>query len=291
MPPLRSPWILILLLTTSLLVGGWRLVSALAASIPAAERSSAASTIRQIADLNSPEVQQIALVKTVGLDANACATTQVITVPVGTQVTYCYRVENTGDENLVSHSLSDDQLGIILNQFSYTLVPGASVFLTQTAQIQSETTNIATWTAETDVGRTATSTDSATVNILNPSLVLAKTVGLDPNVCAATTRIRVAPGTPVTYCYRVENTGAMNLVSHTLVDDQLGTILNDFAYTLTPSASVFLTQTATINGVVANTATWSAATSLGAEASGTAQATVEAAYFDFFPLIRRAPGD
>ena len=48
-------------------------------------------------------------------------------------------------------------------------------------------------------------------------------------------------GTPVTYCYTVTNTGAVALDFHTLVDDQLGTVLDNFFYALAPGASVFVT--------------------------------------------------
>ncbi len=91
-----------------------------------------------------------------------------------------------------------------------------------------------------------------------PSITLDKTVGTEPMVCAATDTIAVAPGTDVTYCYQVTNTGDISLGLHSLVDSELGTILNDFPYTLLPGASVFLTQTATIIDTTVNTATWTA---------------------------------
>jgi N-acyl-L-homoserine lactone synthetase len=96
------------------------------------------------------EVQgpSIELRKTVGTDPGACATTDEITLPVaGSDVTYCYEVENTGDITLNLHDLDDSELGSILSGFSYALAPGASVFLTQTTPINVTTVNTATWTA------------------------------------------------------------------------------------------------------------------------------------------------
>jgi hypothetical protein len=291
----KSPLFLILLLTTTLLVAGWRLINTMAASIPASTTGAvirmAAISDGQAAGQNTPELFQLVLTKTVGLDPHTCASSEVITVPVGTLVTYCYRVKNTGNEDLVNHSLVDDHLGAILNNFNYNLVAGAGVFLTQTAQIDADTTNNATWTGETADGRAASSSDTATVYVTFPAVALTKTVGLDPHACASTTHIRVTPGTPVTYCYLVENTGDVDLVTHTLIDDQLGTILDNFSYTLVPSASAYLTQTATINGAVTNSAVWSASTTQGAEVSSNAAATVEAFYFNFLPAMRNGPAE
>jgi uncharacterized repeat protein (TIGR01451 family) len=91
-----------------------------------------------------------------------------------------------------------------------------------------------------------------------PAITLEKTVGTDPMVCASTDTVTVAPGTEVTYCYEVTNTGDISLGLHDLVDSELGAILNDFPYTLMPGASAFLTQTATIADTTVNTATWTA---------------------------------
>jgi hypothetical protein len=91
-----------------------------------------------------------------------------------------------------------------------------------------------------------------------PAISLSKTVGTDPLACATTDAITVTVGTDVTYCYNVENTGAITLTLHDLVDTELGGILDNFPYMLAPGASAFLTQTVTINATTVNTATWTA---------------------------------
>ena len=201
----------------------------------------------------------ITLTKTVGTDPAICALTDEITVPAGSDVTYCYTVENTGDVPLGFHDLDDSELGAILSAFPYTLSPGASAFLTTTTTINATTVNTATWTAynagPTDV---VTATDVATVTIAVPSIVLVKTVGTDPEICALTDEITVLAGSDVTYCYTVENTGEVPLGFHDLDDSELGSILSAFPYTLSPGASAFLTQTATISATTVNTATWTA---------------------------------
>jgi hypothetical protein len=91
-------------------------------------------------------VPPAALVKTVGLDPGTCGTSDVITVTAPTQVTYCYTINNTGVLTYTRHTLVDNRLGTILSDFPYSLGPGASAFLTQTATITTTTINTATWT-------------------------------------------------------------------------------------------------------------------------------------------------
>jgi uncharacterized repeat protein (TIGR01451 family) len=201
----------------------------------------------------------ISFEKTVGTDSSVCATTDVIDIIEGTAVTYCYRVKNGGPTTLTLHDLVDSELGVILNGFPYSLAAGASIFLTQTTTIFTDTVNMATWTGynpgPTDV---FSATDSASVNVLLPEISLNKTVGINPSACAVTDSVRVDPGTSVTYCYEVTNTGPITLTLHDLVDSDLSTILSDFPYSLNPGASAFLTQTTTILTTTVNTATWTA---------------------------------
>ena len=93
----------------------------------------------------------ISLEKTVGTDPAVCATSNDVSVPYGSNVTYCYRVTNTGNVTLTTHSLQDDQLGALLSNFSYALVPGASAFITESATLTQTTINQADWTAANGV--------------------------------------------------------------------------------------------------------------------------------------------
>ncbi len=218
----------------------------------------------------------IVMNKTVGTDPGECATETAITVAAGEEVTFCYQVENTSFHTLTRHDLEDSELGDILSDFTYSLVPGASAFITQTATITQTTTNTAVWTAynpgPTDV---VSATAEATVTVVPPSIVMNKTVGTDPGECATTSEIAVDPGTEVTYCYEVENTGLTALTRHELEDSELGGILSDFTYTLAPGASAFITQTATITQTTTNTAVWTAYNPGPTDVvSATAEATV-----------------
>ena len=239
----------------------------------------------------------IALTKTVGTDPNVVPTTDMITVTNGTTVTYFYEVENTGEITYSLHTLEDSQLGILLGpNFPYELAPGATTMITASVAITESVTGTAVWTATDDGTNTDTDIDSTTVNVYQPAIMLTKTVGTTPDVCASTDEIRVDEGTVVYYCYTVENTGNANLALHDLEDDELGIILDDYAYDLVPGASIDtvvagLTISATITETTTNTAVWTAYYDIDNNASDSISATVEVNDdYIFLPIIHKTLG-
>lgn len=127
-------------------------------------------------------VASILLTKTVGLGPG-CASTNDITVPLGSTVTYCYTVGNTGNTNLMTHTLEDDVLGNLVGPNAvFDLMPGEEFQkLVSSGPIVQQVINTATWTAITNVvddkyacdscdtgtwTLTATSTAMATVTVL-----------------------------------------------------------------------------------------------------------------------------
>jgi lysyl endopeptidase len=206
----------------------------------------------------------ISLTKTVGVDPDVYPTTTAITVTRGTAVTYFFEVENTGAMTMSLHTLTDSHLGTVLGpDFAHDLAPGATVMVTATAVLTTTVTNEALWVATDGGASTAVASASATVNVINPAISLSKTVGTEAGVCATESTIEVAPGTVVYYCYTVTNTGDIPLAWHDLTDDQLGSILNGFAHSLAPGASVDtvaagLTLSQTITTTVTSTAVWTA---------------------------------
>ena len=111
----------------------------------------------------------IELTKTVGTDPGVCATTDAINVPVGTEVTYCFTVFNSGDITLTIHDLSDDVLGDLFAGFGYELGPGDSYSFLETVVVTEDVTNTATWTAWVEEGGYfAEATDTATVTTYIP---------------------------------------------------------------------------------------------------------------------------
>jgi hypothetical protein len=216
--------------------------------------------------------------KTAGTDESTCGTADSLSVPAGTEVFYCYEVTNTGELTVTRHDLVDDQLGTILTDFPFTLAPGSSAFITQSAVLTQTTTNVATWTVRDDLDNSASDDDSLTVTVQAPSITVEKTVGTDGTVCGVEESLTVPAGTEVFYCFEVTNTGGTTLPTHDLVDDQLGAILSDFPFTLAPGASAFITDSAVLASTTTNVATWTAFDAelgVSAEASDTVTVTVE----------------
>ena len=103
----------------------------------------------------------------------------------------------------------------------------------------------------------------AYITPLNPSIVMSKTVGLAADTCATTDSLSVVAGTDVYYCYTVTNNGDVALGLHDLVDDELGTLLDDYVFDLAPGATVNTVDTGgvfsiTATASVTNTAVWTA---------------------------------
>lgn len=88
-----------------------------------------------------------------------------------------------------------------------------------------------------------------------PAVTLTKTVSDVLGVCGASDTITVTNETPVDYCFTIQNTGTSTLNYHTLVDDHLGTILDNANIVLSPGGThqVLVTDIATTT--VTNTAT------------------------------------
>jgi len=123
-----------------------------------------------------------------------------------------------------------------------------------------------------------------------PGIVLTKTVGIDPAVCATTDEIEISSMTDVIYCYRVTNTGNVILDLHDLVDNVVGKIYSGFAYTFQPGNSIFLTKTATINATTVNTATWTAYNPGPVDqVSFSDTATVTFVYYVYLPAVLKEP--
>jgi len=114
--------------------------------------------------------------KTVGPDADLCATTDSIGVTPGSQAIYCYRATNTGDVALTTHTITDSELGTIFSG-SQNLVPGAMWFVTKAATLTQTTVNSAVWTASAG-DYVAVATDTATVGVITPAVKIKR---IEPN--------------------------------------------------------------------------------------------------------------
>jgi hypothetical protein len=212
----------------------------------------------------------------VGTEAGVCAVTDNLTVPWGTEVTYCYNVFNSGPLTLTLHDLVDSQLGNILAGEAMTLAPNESLEVMTTTLLTASVVNTATWRAYNEEGPNVWARDQATVTveIEAPEILLVKTVGVDPGVCATTDHLEVPEGTPVTYCYILVNIGSVNVTRHDLTDDQLGVILSDYSYDLGPGDNFYITRTVVVTESVVNTAIWTGHSGAGLVDTGEDSATV-----------------
>ena len=103
--------------------------------------------------------------------------------------------------------------------------------------------------------------------------------------------ITVSAGTTVTYCYEVENEGSQTFTAHTLVDDQLGTLLANFPRVLPPGSTYRVTETAQILETTVNVATWTAiGTPDNAEDDDSATVVVAGPSIDLVKTVGTEPG-
>jgi hypothetical protein len=77
-----------------------------------------------------------------------CGTETVLVVPPDRDVRWCYTIENLSSIARTRHSLESDRLGVLLQDFPFTLDPDQSAFLTQVESIGTAgRLESATWTA------------------------------------------------------------------------------------------------------------------------------------------------
>lgn len=190
--------------------------------------------------------------------------------PDGTAV-FTITIENTGNITLTEIAVADAvapacarTVGAIVE-----LGPGESTsYSCSHGPIGTNMENTAEVTARALVGDTAagapvSDSDSAEVRVVD--LELSKTVyvaGYGPD-CPVASDIKVPISSTVQYCYTVTNTGDYTVTTHSLVDDQLGTLFTDLVQELGPGQSYStvdagLTITDTLFVTTTNVATWTA---------------------------------
>jgi hypothetical protein len=119
---------------------------------------------------------------------------------------------------------------------------------------------------------------------------LYKTVSVGAACPAITaTSVVVVVGTPVRYCYTVYNHGTITLTRHSVMDDQLGVLLNDREQVVGPGGGVQFSVVITPSASVINLATWTAYNPGPTDVvSDTKTATVTVLYpVAYFPLIHK----
>ena len=164
-----------------------------------------------------------------GVDADTPTGPQ---IPVGNTVTWTYQITNSGDVDLSSVTLTDDQEGSIAipaagsisgDDGDGVLEPGETWSVTHTGSATiGQYANLGTVTAEDPNGDPVDDTDPSHYFGIDPSLVLEKlTDGVDADT---PTGPQLALGDTVTWTYQITNDGDVDLTNVSLTDDQEGVI-------------------------------------------------------------------
>lgn len=173
-------------------------------------------------DCNIPSIELETVVSTT---PGICGTEDTVSVAPGTDVHICHKATNTGGVPFALSDHGDNVWGMIIGQ-EFLHEPGVETWMSYTFEFNETTRITGTWTAynpgPTDV---ASDTDSATVIVVPPSIVVTGTVSLIPNCSIDTKIVRVAPGTEVYRCYIVTNTGLTPFTLYHVEDSILGVVV------------------------------------------------------------------
>ena len=190
----------------------------------------------------------IAIDKTVyiGHDGGGgCSGSEAVEAPVGTDVTFCFRVTNTGTEPLGGAAVGDPALGITSADMTLksgdpdTIAAGASVVWFYETAIVGDLVNTATVGAfplNPSGGPSygddpAIASDTASVTVGGPSEPLEPAISIDKTVyaghdaggsCPGAESVTVNAGDDLTFCFQVTNTGDTHLANVTIGDPILG---------------------------------------------------------------------
>jgi hypothetical protein len=199
---------------------------------------------------------QITLLQTLSTN-RTCGINNQISVLAGSEVTYCYRVTNTGTTTFTSHSLNDSNFGVLIASLSLVLPPSATHTITQTKIVTQTINSNALWQANGPEGN-ATASSSSLVSVQPAQISLLQTVGLssDGVDCPTQKTITVTLLIPVIHCYTVTNTGAVTLNIHRIGDNVLGTIQDNLSFSLASGVSAYITETIIHTNTITSLATW-----------------------------------
>jgi uncharacterized repeat protein (TIGR01451 family) len=202
----------------------------------------------------------------------------------GTAITYFYKVTNTGNVDLSAVLVTDPQSGLRpISCPSPSLAPTASqtctaTYTTTQADLDAGSiSNIGTASGTPPTGPAVTATSSLTIPAIDtPAMSLVK---------SASVTSYSAPGTPITYSYKVTNTGNVNLTAVSVTDPHVGlSAISCTSASLAPAATETCTATYTTTqaditaGSITNTASASGKAPSGVSvASNPSSVTIPAA--------------
>ena len=185
---------------------------------------------------NAAPVPNISIEKsTNGADADVAGAADVPIVNPGGDITWTYVVSNTGEAALTTVTVTDDVEGVISNVISRTggnqdtvLDPGETWTYEQTGTAQDGAyENKGTVVGSTAAGVEVMDMDFSHYLGAAPQIDIEKsTNGADADLASDNDVPSIDVGEQVTWVYRVENTGALDLQNVVVTDDVEGQILN-----------------------------------------------------------------
>lgn len=194
----------------------------------------------------------------------------------GAPVTYCFVVENNGNTNLNSLTLTDAALGIT-NMAIGTLQAGESFSTSVTAVVSGSLTNLASVNGTDPNSDPVSDQDSAIVEVINPSILLEKSVYLGHDsgaTCPGGETVSGDTGAAITYCFEISNTGDTTLTNVMLRDAGLSGFPDMDLGILADGESTSLYFESVISASRVNTATVTAFSVIGTPVSDSDSAQV-----------------
>lgn len=213
-------------------------------------------------------ISNLTIQKTVyrGHDGGAsCPGADFLQVTNGTPVTYCFVVENNGNTNLNALTITDPASGLT-NITIGMLEAGASFSTSVTAVVSGSLTNLAGVSGTDPNGDPISDQDASIVEVINPSILLEKSVYLGHDSGASfpgSEQVSGDSGTAITYCFEVSNTGDSTLTNVVLRDAGLPGFSDANLGMLAEGESTNLYFETTIHSSFVNSATVAAFTVLG----------------------------
>ena len=213
-----------------------------------------------------------------GHDGGAgCEGAELLTALDGDAATWCFLVTNNGDTVLADVTVDDTDLGITEADLSgdtaalASMAPGDVAVLWYEGTVAGDLTNTATVTGipVDDQGdplgvREPTDSDTATVDAVEPSVSVTKTVyrGHDDGAsCPGADSVTGIAGRDVTWCFVVTNDGDTRLAPVLLDDADLGvdqgtlSVVSGDLSAMDPGDTAVLFHEGTVDGDLDNTAT------------------------------------
>ncbi len=162
----------------------------------------------------------ISIQKTVSLDGT-CPGSELVHTMAGQPATWCYAVTNNGDTALSAVVVDDAGALVAVG----SLAPGETAS-TSTALVTTDdqsSTATASGTATETGTPVQSSPDGAGIDVIHPSLSIATTVSLGGG-CPGDEVVNVLPGTTITWCYAVTNTGDVTVNGVSVTDNRAGVV-------------------------------------------------------------------